>query len=324
MKKRLFSAIFVIILILSLTAGSALALVEQSEDFYVADYAGVLSDTLKQDILDINGGLETYARGAQLVVVTVEYMDGYYADEYANQLMNDWGVGDSGENNGMLLLLATQENRCWLAVGEGISGSFSDNTVESYFEDYFYDSYDEGDYETAVTNMAVALIEWYESYYDISLLNTGNEDYAQLQPISSGAAAAVVFAVILLIVIIIALIVMMDRRRYVSYYSHMGVPMPMYYPWFIFYGPHRHWHHGPGGHGGRGGGGRPGGGFGGGPGSGSGFGGGGRSSGGGAGRSGRSSGGFGGFGGGGRGGGGFGGGGFGGGGRGGGGGGGRR
>ena len=86
MKKRL-AFLFALLLALSLPL-SAYAMVQQSSSFYVCDDAGVLSDELEQKICALNAQLENQCRGAQLVVVAVNYMDGLYADEYAYALMN--------------------------------------------------------------------------------------------------------------------------------------------------------------------------------------------------------------------------------------------
>lgn len=335
-----------LVLILSLAIGVptvSAAILEPTSDIYVNDYAGVLSDTLRGDIISANGILEAGGNGAQLVVVAVEYMDGYYGDEFAIQLLNDWGVGSSAENNGMLLAFATREDKCWLAVGRGIAGSLSEGKIEQYFEEYFYDEYDAGNYGKATEQMVAALLQWYESYYGINIISTDqnynesnvpDSNYTREPINSSGGGFVVAFIAVffvLIILIILVAAVSSDRRRYRGYYSYMGMPMPRYRPYYLFFGPHRHWHHprgpggfggprgprGPGGFGGFGGPGGPGVGGGGGhpygPGGGGGSGagragkpggskpsgtfGGGRSSGGGSGRSGRSSGGGGGFGG---------------------------
>lgn len=164
MKKKAVSLFFVLLLALALPLQS-LALVSQSESFYVCDDAGVLSPETEQSILSLNARLESQCRGAQLVVVSVEYTDGLHADEYAYSLMNDWGVGDGTENNGMLLLFATRENKGWLAVGAGIVSSFD---ADDALDRYFWNDYDRGNYDEAVRKLSSALGSWYEKYYGVS------------------------------------------------------------------------------------------------------------------------------------------------------------
>ncbi len=283
MKKRIITLMFAVILVLAVPFG-AYAVVDKSDEYYVADYAGVFSDDFRQELIDINGDLEYYCKGAQLVVVTVEYLDGMYSDEYAMQLFNDWGVGNSEENNGMLLLLAVEENKAWLTVGAGISGVLTKSKIDSMFEEYFWDDFDAGHYQDATSRMVNALLDWYADYYGLQTENVGQVSEPTLATRMMRFVSSLIPYVVI-IVIVVAVAAVNDRRRYRSYYTFMGIPMPRYHWWFMFMGPHRHWRgprgpRGPGGPGGFGGGGSGGsfggfGGFGGGGHSGSGHGGGG-------------------------------------------------
>jgi uncharacterized protein len=170
LKGTLIATMLAVLMAVALCA-SALAVVEKTEEFYVADYAGVLTAATKEKIISSNAdvdGLEALCDGAQIVVVAVEYLDGMYSDEYAMQLFNDWGVGSETDNNGMLLLLATKENKAWLAVGAGLTGVFTDSVIEDYFEKYFWDDFDEGRYDAAVNKLLEPLFTWYAGYYGVS------------------------------------------------------------------------------------------------------------------------------------------------------------
>ena len=92
--KRIFSAILVLIILLTGSVG-AFAVVEPTKEFYVADYANVLTPETEQLIIDYNGALETQCQGAQFVVVTVDYLDGMYSDEYAMQVFNEEKVDET-------------------------------------------------------------------------------------------------------------------------------------------------------------------------------------------------------------------------------------
>jgi uncharacterized protein len=267
LKKRIISVLLVLLLA-TLLAIPALAVVEQSEEYYVADYAEVLSDAIEQDIISANADLEQKCDGAQIVVVTVEYLDGMYSDEYAMKLFNDWGVGSKTANNGMLLLLATGENKAWLTVGAGISGSFSDSMIEDYFNDYFWEDFDKGQFETATSKMLEALFSWYADYYNVNQgngannpgnqgnYNNGNGGYNNdgyyyydngVYGYSWIGGAFVWIIIVVVVVFILVVSAASDRHRYRTYYTHLGMPMPPYHFWYMWGGPHRHWWYGPGG-----------------------------------------------------------------------------
>lgn len=293
MKKKILIFMLSALVLVSILTVPAMAVVGKSSEFYVADYANVLSDSTKQEIISANASLEQYCKGAQIVVVSVEYLDGMYSDEYATKLMNDWGVGSSSENNGMLLLFATKENKGWLATGAGIDDDFTSDTANDYLDRYFWKEFDKGNYDSAVSKLFPRLTSWYESYYNVSFSSQGgnNGSYEEYRDTSSSFSRFLYrnMSTIIVFLLIIVVILINDRRRYRMYYSYMGMPVPPYHFWFLWTGPHRHWRGprgpggpggprgprgpggwgGPGGPGGWGGSGRGGGGFG-------GFGGGGR------------------------------------------------
>ena len=290
MMKKTFSFILALCLFLSLGV-SAFAVVDQSESFYVADYSNVLSNDTEQMIINYNGALEQQCQGAQIVVVTVDYLDGMYSDEYAYQLFNDWGVGSADYNNGMLLLLAIQENKAWLAYGLGLSSLIDGDQVDSLLDKYFWKDFDRGNYDEAVTSLFNALLAWYDEQYDAQVVqsgtsvSSGNEYYTGYSQPSFGERLSHVLGSIIEILVVIAVLSMLfgGGRR--------GRGAGSWLPWFLLFNSRSNdrrrdpWDNdrrgGPRGPGGFGGGGFGGGGFGGGFGGGSGHGGGGFSGGGG-------------------------------------------
>ena len=290
MMKKTFSFILALCLCLSLGA-SAFAVVDQSESFYVADYSNVLSNDTEQMIINYNGSLEQQCQGAQIVVVTVDYLDGMYSDEYAYQLFNDWGVGSADYNNGMLLLLAIQENKAWLAYGLGLSSLIDSDQVDSLLDKYFWKDFDRGNYDEAVTSLFNALLAWYDEQYDAQVVqsgtsvSSGNEYYTGYSQPSFGERLSHALGSIIEILVVIAVLSMLfgGGRR--------GRGAGSWLPWFLLFNSRSNdrrrdpWDNdrrgGPRGPGGFGGGGFGGGGFGGGFGGGSGHGGGGFSGGGG-------------------------------------------
>ena len=306
--KNIITHILIIAILATFVLPSAMALVQQGEDFFVTDAAGVLTEATRQDIINSNIDLMELCQGAQIVIVTVKYLDGLYADEYATQLFNNWGVGSDEADNGMLLLLATEELKGGLVVGAGIAGVFTVEKQEQYLEAYFWPEVDNRNFDTAVRNICEVLFLWFADYYGL-IRDSGQDEYTEPQPeyypqeyyyycqscgkeyfeqrdaeqcyradTSKQRTGVIITLVIIffpIVLIIFVVSVVSDRRRHRMYYSHMGMPVPMYHWWFMWGGrPHRTWyrthhHHrhgprGPRGPGGYGGGGYGGGGFGGG------------------------------------------------------------
>ncbi len=211
MKKFLISLLIVTMTALCLAPG-ALALVEQSEEYYVNDAADVLSQKTEELIISYNDDLEYYCDGAQIVVVTVEYLDGMYSDEYAGALFENWGVGSGAEHNGMLLLLATGENKAWLTVGKGISGSLTESKIDKYFDKYFWDEFDRGNYDEAVQTMFMELAYWLADYYGVE---TEESPVAKGEhQVSAGAGFIDALGDLLAVAIIVVIFIAISSSNY--------------------------------------------------------------------------------------------------------------
>ena len=78
-----------------------------TKEFYVNDYAGVFSDTWKEELC--KAGEQLYEdTTAQLVVLTVDTTDGEDISDYAVETGRKWGIGSKKKNNGVLIVLSVQ------------------------------------------------------------------------------------------------------------------------------------------------------------------------------------------------------------------------
>lgn len=239
MKKNILILLLVLITAVSFIFPAS-AVVDKSEEYYVADYADVFSQSFEDWIVSFNGDLEYYCSGAQLVVVTVDYLDGMYSDEYAMTLFNNWGVGNASDNNGMLLLLAVKENKAWLTVGKGIS--LSSSKIDDYFEDYFWDDFDRGNYQDATESMVNALLGWYADYYGLESAQPDADMNVNPAPErSNGSNFFSIILIVLLIIIILGTINSSSRRAHNNYYRSRGMDIPPYFWWYMF-APRVHYH----------------------------------------------------------------------------------
>jgi uncharacterized protein len=62
----------------------------------------------------------------QIVVATIPSLDGEAIEPYANRLLRAWKLGQAGENNGVLLLVAKNDRKMRIEVGYGLEGTLTD------------------------------------------------------------------------------------------------------------------------------------------------------------------------------------------------------
>ena len=116
------------------------------------DEAGLLTDSEGKELL---GQLDEISERQQVdvVVVTVDSLDGMSAMEYADNFYeaNDYGFGE--ERDGILFLISMEERDWWMSTsGFGIT-AFTDAGLE-YISEMIISDLSEGDYAWAFTTFA--------------------------------------------------------------------------------------------------------------------------------------------------------------------------
>ena len=86
---------------------------------YISDYAGVIDPAAKA-ALEQYCALVEARTGAQIAVLTVPSLEGEPVEDVANDVFRKWGIGQKTTNEGVFLLLATQDRRMRLEVGYGL------------------------------------------------------------------------------------------------------------------------------------------------------------------------------------------------------------
>lgn len=109
----------------------------------------------------LNQMLEAHeqATSEQVVVVTLPNLQGQPIEEYGYQLGRHWGIGQEGEDNGALLIVAEDERRIRIEVGYGLEGRLTDATSSTIINQVITPAFRAGDFPTGIVNGAEAMIQ---------------------------------------------------------------------------------------------------------------------------------------------------------------------
>jgi uncharacterized protein len=91
----------------------------------VVDAANVIPDDQETAITAKLKGVEDQS-GRQFVVATIPSLQGYPPEDYGYRLGRAWGIGQKGENNGIILLVAPNERKVRIEVGYGLEPVMTD------------------------------------------------------------------------------------------------------------------------------------------------------------------------------------------------------
>lgn len=122
---RLFLSL-ILISCFSLPVNAGIQIPNPTTDFFVNDFADVLSSEVKNHI---NQQSRQYQNndGLQVVVATVDSLEGNSIEDYSLAMARDWGIGSKKENNGILILLAIEDRSVRVEVGYGLEGVITDS-----------------------------------------------------------------------------------------------------------------------------------------------------------------------------------------------------
>ena len=116
----------------------------------VVDDAGMI-DTATEAA--ITAKLEAFekATSAQLVVATVTDLGGEAIEPYANRLFRAWKLGQAGDDNGVLLLVAKNDRKMRIEVGYGLEGTLTDLHSKLIIENTMVPAFRAGDFSGGIS-----------------------------------------------------------------------------------------------------------------------------------------------------------------------------
>ena len=172
---------------------------EPAVSFYVNDFAGVLSDSTAAEIMSTAPALAAET-GAQIVVLTVNSLEGQSPHDFAYKTATDWGIGDSDLNNGLLILLAPGEGEIWVEVGYGLEGALNDAKAGRLIDTYALDYYRGGDFDTGT-------LELYRALLSQVMVEYGLEALPGYEPLEDGLSVPPDMALIIILALILFVLI---------------------------------------------------------------------------------------------------------------------
>ncbi|WP_375293030.1 TPM domain-containing protein [Clostridium estertheticum] len=135
---------------------------------YVNDYAKVLDSESTQYILSVGKELEGKT-GAQAIVVVIDSLKDVPIETYATGIFREWGIGQKGKNNGLLILLSVKEKQWRVEVGTGLEGAVTDIYSSRVMNDYAVPKFKQGLYGEGLRASYSVLCDSVAKEYNVKL-----------------------------------------------------------------------------------------------------------------------------------------------------------
>ncbi len=171
----------------------------------VNDFANILNENQKAQLED---SLVQFARATstQIVVVTVSDLEGNEPGDYAFKIGEKWGVGQKGEDNGLVILVKPKQGnskgQVFIATGYGLEGVLPDAVLNSTVVDNeMIPRFKENDYYGGISNGVKVIMD----------ISRGEYTADQYQQFYSKQSDGIVPAIIIFILIFV--FIMRGRRN---------------------------------------------------------------------------------------------------------------
>jgi len=170
---------------------------------YVVDLAGIVRSDLSTEL---NGYLRQLEQktSAQVLVLTVQSLDGQTIEEFAFQTKEKWKLGQKGKDNGVLLAVAVKDRKYRIEVGYGLESVLPDSMAGSIGREHLVPYFKTGDYGTGIYAGTIAIIRTIADHEGVQI--TAAPGSARQKRTGAGKPLGVVPAVALGIIALIALI----------------------------------------------------------------------------------------------------------------------
>jgi len=197
----------ILILLILLSALSVVAAVDYPQlTGFVTDDADMIDPAYEAKITELAKNIEGVTT-VEIVVVTVESLEGESRETYAVKLFEQAGIGKKDKDNGLLILVAKQERKYRFEVGYGLEGVITDSMKVNIGDRIITPNFKNGEYGKGI----------YEAMIIIEGLLEGDEEiiseYSMNNQGSTGTSSGGIGTVIFFIFIIALLILMSVGRR---------------------------------------------------------------------------------------------------------------
>lgn len=198
MKRILFSILFAVCTFGALSANVIPPKPEPPR--LVNDYANILDASAERQLEET---LAKFARetSTQVVIVTVSSLDGYPIGDFAVELGHSWGVGQSDNDNGIVIAVKPpsvgERGEAFIATGYGLEGAVPDAIARRIVDNEMIPQFKNGDYHAGLLSAVAVIMDLTRGEY------TADE---YIEQTGSVAIAIGAFFIIIFIILIISIV----------------------------------------------------------------------------------------------------------------------
>lgn len=220
MKKLLKKSISICFILFSVCASVCLGQSLPSRpQGHVSDFANILSGQSRMRLESI--GLELRQKtGVQIALVAIPSVQPYSIEQYATKLFETWGIGRKGKDNGILLLVALNDQQVRIEVGYGLEGIITDAVSRRIIERSILPAFRQGAYAEGFEAGTLTIANLIAQSFDVSIAST-NHLPQQFDSYQKDSQEPSLFSEIFMFLIFIGMIILFIKNPRLFFYFLM-------------------------------------------------------------------------------------------------------
>lgn len=123
----------------------------------VNDYAGILVPATVRQLEEVLKNFET-AESTQIVLLTVPSLEGASLEDFSLRVVVAWKIGQKKLDNGALLLIAKNDHKLRIEVGNGLEGKLTNLVSGRIIRDIITPRFKEGNFDQGVSDGIAAMM----------------------------------------------------------------------------------------------------------------------------------------------------------------------
>ena len=163
--------------VLPLVDLSALSVPPAPTGMSIIDQTNTLTDDQKST-LAVKIARERQASGNQIAVLIISSLEGEAIEDYSLRVAREWGIGTDENNNGVLLIIAKDDQQLRIEVGTGLEGALTDAQSGRIIRDDISPLFQRGRYYEGIDAGVTGIISTISGEYEASAQTETSGDYS--------------------------------------------------------------------------------------------------------------------------------------------------
>lgn len=147
--RRILIAVWALIGLAAPATGGAAVAIPAVPDHYVNDAAGFLSPAARDALEEKLAQFERDTSN-QVLVATFPDLQGESIEDFSIRLAEKWKPGQSGRDNGAILVVSKGDRKARIEVGYGLEGAIPDATAKAILQREILPAFKQGDFEGGI------------------------------------------------------------------------------------------------------------------------------------------------------------------------------